>query len=75
MVRLRRARAGARYVRAALCRTPSFVFLGSAPVKRTAADTIKALEGDLASAPPKADLVDALKELAARIGAAANELT
>ena len=51
------------------------VFLGSAPVKRTAADTIKALEGNLASALPAADLRDALKELAARVGAAANELT
>jgi hypothetical protein len=50
-------------------------FLGSASISQPAADAIKSLERDLASAPPPADLVAALKGLAARLGAAANELT
>jgi len=50
-------------------------FLGSASVSQPAADAIKILERDLASAEPPADLVAALKGLAARLGAAANELT
>jgi len=50
-------------------------FLGSASVSQPAADMIKILERDLASAEPPADLVAALKGLAARLGAAANELT
>ena len=50
-------------------------FLGSAPVERTAADAVKTLGRDLTNAPQPADLVNALKELAARVGAAANELT
>ena len=50
-------------------------FLGSASVSQPAADAIKTLERDLASAAPPADLVAALKGLAARLGAAANELT
>jgi hypothetical protein len=49
-------------------------FLGSASVSQPAADAIKILERDLASAEPPADLVAALKGLAARLGAAANEL-
>jgi len=50
-------------------------FLGSASISQPAADAIKTLERDLASAEPPADLVAALKGLAARLGAAANELT
>jgi hypothetical protein len=50
-------------------------FLGSASISQSAADAIKTLERDLASAEPPADLVAALKGLAARLGAAANELT
>jgi hypothetical protein len=50
-------------------------FLGSASVSQRAADAIKILERDLASGEPPADLVAALKGLAARLGAAANELT
>ena len=50
-------------------------FLGSASLSQPAADAIKILERDLASADPPADLVAALKGLAARLGAAANELT
>jgi hypothetical protein len=50
-------------------------FLGSASISQPAADAIKNLERDLVSAAPPADLVAALKGLAARLGAAANELT
>jgi hypothetical protein len=50
-------------------------FLGSASISQPAADAIKTLERDLATAAPPADLVAALKGLAARLGAAANELT
>ena len=50
-------------------------FLGSASISQPAADAIKTLERDLASAEPPPDLVAALKGLAARLGAAANELT
>ena len=50
-------------------------FLGSASISQPAADAIKILERDLAGAEPPADLVAALKGLAARLGAAANELT
>jgi hypothetical protein len=50
-------------------------FLGSASVSQPAADAIKILERDLANGEPPADLVAALKGLAVRLGAAANELT
>lgn len=50
-------------------------FLGSASISRNAADAVRTLERDLASTAPPADLVDALKGLVARLGAAANELT
>ncbi len=50
-------------------------FLGSAAIGRNAADAVKTLEKDLASAGPPADLVAALKDLAARLTAAAHELT
>jgi hypothetical protein len=50
-------------------------FLGSAAIGRNAADAVKSLEKDLASAGPPADLVAALKDLAARLTAAAHELT
>jgi hypothetical protein len=50
-------------------------FLGSAAIGRNAADAVKILEKDLASAGPPADLVAALKDLAARLTAAAHELT
>jgi len=50
-------------------------FLGRSSKGQPAADAVKALERDLASAAPPAELVDALKGLAARVSAAANELT
>jgi hypothetical protein len=70
------ARATAREARALAAAVAAIAaFLGSASVSQPAADAIKSLERDLASAPPPADLVAALKGLAARLGAAANELT
>src|SRR5687767_7283845 len=51
------------------------IFLGSSPTSHHAADAMKALARDLAAAGPPADLVDALRGLAARLSAAANELT
>ena len=65
----RRARAVAMAVEAIVA------FLGSASIGRTAADAVKTLERDLATAAPPAELVDALKGLVARVRAAANELT
>jgi len=54
-------------------------FLGSGSVERATADAIAAMDARLKQATTAAgstpDLVNALKELAARIGAAANELT
>jgi len=50
-------------------------FLGSAAISQPAADAVRTLERELASTRPPADLVAALKGLAARLGAAANELT
>ena len=50
-------------------------FLGSSPEGQRAADAVRLLERDLAAAAPPIDLVNALKGLAARVSAAANELT
>ena len=50
-------------------------FLGSSPKGQRAADAVRLLERDLAAAAPPGELVDALKGLAARVSAAANELT
>jgi len=67
--RTRQARALAKAVEAIAA------FLSSSSKGQPAADAVKALERDLASAAPPAELVDALKGLAARVSAAANELT
>ena len=50
-------------------------FLGSSPKGQRAADAVRLLERDLAAAAPPGEFVDALKGLAARVSAAANELT
>jgi hypothetical protein len=67
---------GARKARAlAMAVEAIAAFLGSSSKGQPAADAVKVLERDLAAAAPPAELVDALKGLAARVSAAANELT
>ncbi len=50
-------------------------FLGRLPNGERAAEAVRLLERDLVAAAPPADLVDTLNGLAARVSAAANELT